>query len=67
MIHETIMNKLERLKLYDVAAKKFIDKVNSGRAFSQETYQDLMAALTLNTDGTNPIPTFIQKDNESTN
>lgn len=34
-----------RLALYDAAARKFIAKVESGRARSHETYADLKAAL----------------------
>jgi hypothetical protein len=34
----------EVLKIYDAAADKFIDKVDTGRARSVETYNDLKAA-----------------------
>jgi hypothetical protein len=33
------------LRKYDAAAKKFIDKVESGKAHSKETYKDLKDAL----------------------
>ncbi len=46
----SIQNELEYIKLlskvidaYEAAAKKFIDKVDSGQARSRETYADLKA------------------------
>lgn len=43
------MKEIERLKyvlaLYDAAARKFVAKVESGRAQSKETYEDLRDAL----------------------
>ena len=47
------MNKLARLALYDLAAEKFIKKVDQRLARSTETYNDLLHALTLNQDGSN--------------
>ena len=40
---------VEAIAMYDAAAEKFIGKVESGRAFSKETYSDLVAALTSST------------------
>lgn len=37
----------EILDLYDAAARRFIEKVETGRARSTETYSDLKAALAL--------------------
>jgi len=51
--NETIMNKIFRLRLYDAAAKKFIEKVDNRKARSTVTYNELKEALTLNTDGSN--------------
>jgi hypothetical protein len=51
--NETIMNKLARLNLYDLAAKKFIKKVDNKEARSIVTYNDLKEALNLNKDGSN--------------
>jgi hypothetical protein len=51
--HESIINKLARLKLYDAAAIKFIEKVDKKEARSTVTYRELKEALTLNMDGSN--------------
>ena len=48
--NESIENKLKRLELYDLAAKKFIIKVDNGLARSTETYKELLHALTYNGD-----------------
>ena len=45
MPNHTITSLLQALKKYDEAAEKFIEKVESGRAHSKETYADLKAAL----------------------
>lgn len=50
---ESIMNKIQRLRLYDAAAIKFIEKVDKQEAKSTVTYRELKEALTLNTDGSN--------------
>lgn len=49
--YETVLNQLEAarkvLKEYDQAADKFIKKVDTGRARSVETYNDLKLAREL--------------------
>lgn len=37
----------KRLEALEAAAKKFIDKVESGRAHSVETYTELKAAMAI--------------------
>lgn len=45
---------IARLDAYDAAARKFINKVESGQAKSKETYAELRAALTM--QYTQPAP-----------
>jgi len=51
--NETIINKIFRVRLYDAAAKKFIERLDNGEICFNETYNELKKALTLNEDGSN--------------
>lgn len=42
---QTLSDRDRRIAAYDAAARKFIEKVESGRAHSKETYADLKDCL----------------------